>query len=300
MDLSLQPIYDCAIIGGDKRQAYVAEILAEKGYDVIVYALENDRTPTGCKQAENLSHAIKQAKNIILPIPMMSKNNNIFNNTEYADLLLETVTENIDGKHRFFGGCLPVELVSFLDEKKITYFDFMEDEGLALFNSIATAEGVISEVIMRSPINLHNSECLIVGYGKCGKTLSDKLKAISAKTTVCDSNIQRKNLADTSGHKTDNIANLSKYIGEFDFIFNTAPSTVIDNKLLESMKPSVMIFDIASSPGGVDYKKAKELGIAANILTGIPGKYAPKSSATALADFITSKVHVEKVAQQKA
>ena len=47
-----------------------------------------------------------------------------------------------------------------------------------------------------------------------------------------------------------------------------------------------MILDMASAPGGVDYEACKELGISAALLPGLPGKYAPASSAEILAEKI--------------
>ena len=59
------------------------------------------------------------------------------------------------------------------------------------------------------------------------------------------------------------------------------------------MRSDTLILDMASEPGGVDYKAAEELGITAVLLPGLPGKYAPASSAEILADKIKSKWKLE-------
>ena len=48
--------------------------------------------------------------------------------------------------------------------------------------------------------------------------------------------------------------------------------------MLHYISPSSYILDVASYPGGVDYKKAKEYGINAFLLPSLPLKYAPKTS----------------------
>ena len=50
----------------------------------------------------------------------------------------------------------------------------------------------------------------------------------------------------------------------------------------EQVSPDTVILDIASSPGGVDFAAAKELSVTAAACPGLPGKYAPLSSAQAI------------------
>ena len=49
-----------------------------------------------------------------------------------------------------------------------------------------------------------------------------------------------------------------------------------------------LVIDIASVPGGVDFQAAKKAGIPVIHALGLPGKYAPKSSACLLVDIFLS------------
>ena len=51
----------------------------------------------------------------------------------------------------------------------------MDMEEISLENAIATAEGAISLAVSQCPINLHRCRCLILGYGRCGQALADRL-----------------------------------------------------------------------------------------------------------------------------
>ncbi len=62
----------------------------------------------------------------------------------------------------------------------------MEDRCLAVENSIATAEGMIAEAMIRSPKNLRGSRCLILGYGTCGRMLGSYLKGIGCEVGVVE------------------------------------------------------------------------------------------------------------------
>lgn len=83
---------------------------------------------------------------------------------------------------------------------------------------------------------------------------------------------------------------LEEKAGSFDFIFNTIPAQIIDRSLLKSLKKQVLIIDIASAPGGVDFTAARDLGISAYLCPGLPGKYAPRSSAYAIAEAVFRKL----------
>ena len=66
-----------AIIGGDKRQVYLAEILQKEGYKIMSYAVN-------CVHAENansLKEALKEADIIAAPVPFL-KDGEIFSKRE--------------------------------------------------------------------------------------------------------------------------------------------------------------------------------------------------------------------------
>ena len=170
----------------------------------------------------------------------------------------------------------------YLGLNNIYYHDFMEQEDVILYNSIATAEGTIAAAITSSTINLHDSSCLILGYGRCGTTLANKLKFLSKNVTISARSTEQLSSAHTSLFNTIPLNELVENMNEFDFIFNTIPSLILTKDLLIMTKPSVIIIDIASKPGGVDFAYAGEIGRQTNLYLGIPGKVAPKSSATFL------------------
>lgn len=92
----------------------------------------------------------------------------------------------------------------------------------------------------------------------------------------------------------EHFKNIFKYTFSvcFRFIFNTVPAQFINEETLKNVDLSALIIDIASSPGGVDYDAAQRLGISALHCLGLPGKYAPASSARHLKQFIESKLYL--------
>ena len=63
------------------------------------------------------------------------------------------------------------------------------------------------------------------------------------------------------------------------FSFLTVPAPVVTRVIIKELPRDAYILDIASKPGGTDFACAKEFGIRADLVLGIPGKYAPKESA---------------------
>jgi dipicolinate synthase subunit A len=162
----------------------------------------------------------------------------------------------------------------------------MKIDEISLLNSIATAEGAIAEAIYKSRINLHQTNTLVLGYGKCGKILSSKLHALGAKVTVSARKHNTLTEVYTDGFKGLILSDIEFEIKNFDYIFNTIPALILNEELLSIIPFETTIIDIASYPGGVDYEAAKKLNLNAHLCLGIPGKISPKYSAEILAKTI--------------
>ena len=77
---------------------------------------------------------------------------------------------------------------------------------------------------------------------------------------------------------------------KYGYVFNTIPAMVLDAGHLQWFSPSILIYDIASSPGGTDFAYCKAHGIRADIYLGIPGKLYPKEAGTVIASGIYEHV----------
>ena len=62
----------------------------------------------------------------------------------------------------------------------------------------------------------------------------------------------------------------------------------IDEEELKRIKSGALIIDLASYPGGVDFEKAKELGVKTIHALSLPGKVAPKSAGEIIESTILS------------
>lgn len=274
--------FDACFIGGDLRQTYLAKLLSENGFNVITYRLTKSEL-FNLNTTDDIDYAMNFSQLIITPIPFSKDKKHITDHIpDENKLTSEEFLLHLKSTHCLTGGNLSKEAIEVCDKNNIPCLDLMKIEEIAMFNAIATAEGAIAEAVMKSLGNLHGSKSLVLGYGKTGKVIASKLKALNTDVTVgARSKIA---LAEAYVHGCDILAldMLKNKISEFDYIFNTIPFVVLPKELLSVLPPQTTIIDIASLPGGIDYEAAKELNINAHLCLGIPGKYAPSASAEIL------------------
>lgn len=273
-----------AVFGGDMRQVYLADILAEQGFEVRVYGLCKTCKNPGIQRTSSIKEVMEYAETVAAPVPF-SKGLSLI--TEEA--LLKILKPGT----RFFSGGIPIEFCTQAEKKEIQCVDYLKDEKVAMKNTLATAEGILAEAITRSPRNLFGSTCLVLGYGRCGSTLVSYLKGISSKVLVYERQEEVAARAYIKANRVIKKEELPEALHKADFIFNSIPAMALPRALLGYVRSDTLILDMASEPGGVDYKAAEELGITAVLLPGLPGKYAPASSAEILADKIKSKWKLE-------
>lgn len=264
------------ILGGDLRQKYLLSMLKKNGYSC------NDAINADDISKGHLSDMIHDSSYILAPIPLVSKGH--INGCSFLTCSdLETYLHN--GQH-IFCGKMPSDMKSKLTERKIICHDYMEDDEIAIYNSIATAEGIIADIITSYPGNLYKSRILVLGYGKCAMTLCDKLNALGCITTVCARRVSALATAHSLGNNTLILDELMQAASDFDIIINTIPSLILTEDILKTLNKNTYLYDIASTPGGIDFKAAGELHLHATHHLSIPGKYAPLASAQALFFFI--------------
>lgn len=274
--------FDAALIGGDLRQTYLAKLLDESGFKVITYRLTNSKE-FNLNTTDDITDAMNSSKIIITPIPFSKDKKHITDHIQVGNkLTVEEFLSHLKPNHCLIGGNLSNESLEIRNNNNILYLDLMKIDEIAMLNAIATAEGAIAEAVLKSLGNLHGSKGLVLGYGKTGKVIAAKLKALNVNVTVGVRSKAALTQAFIDGCDTLELNELKTKIYEFDYIFNTIPAMILTKELLSFLSPKVTIIDIASLPGGVDYEAAKELNINAHLCLGIPGKYAPLASAEIL------------------
>jgi dipicolinate synthase subunit A len=282
--------FDIGIFGGDLRQVYMTYAFLGKGYTVATYGLAEPVTHDNCSPESTLNDLFDKCKVLIGPIPMSRDMISITSINTPLDLTIAHVAYLLTKEHILFGGAIPSPITELCVARNISCYDLMSNEKITILNAIATAEGTIMEAIAGSDRNLHGSNCLVLGYGRCAKVLAQKLKAMDARVTVAARSLEALAQADAAGHQGVHLPNIKCILPSYHYIFNTIPSLVLDQDCLELVDKNVTIIDIASAPGGVDFAYAKQNKLNAKLCLGLPGKVAPRTSADILVTEINGLI----------
>lgn len=290
------------IIGGDLRIIKLASMLSKDNNFVYAYGLENYEQLYNNKNivmCNSLDEAIMKSDIIIGPIPFTSNGKEL--NTPFSKnkILIENIiyNKNINKRKLLIAGSIPqniYEISTSTDNDNVKIIDIMKEEELAILNTIATAEGAISEAILNTDKILQESQILILGFGRIGKVLSQKLKALSAIVTCAARKDTDIAWIKTYGYNYININKLGENLNKYDIIINTAPHIILDENNMEYIKNGCLLIDLASKPGGIDQKVAKEKNLKLIWALALPGKIAPTSSAEFIKDTIYNIIKKEK------
>ena len=267
------------VVGGDLRIVKLIEMLDSDGYKVYTYGLENSEEILNLERVEmcpTLDEAVAASKVVVGPIPLSSDRRRLStpfgrNNVELPDFV-----EALKGKYLIAGN---IGIKDELEANEVQYTDLLKREEFSVLNTIATAEGTIQIAMEETQRTVHGSNVLVMGFGRIGKVLAKMLDGIGAKV-YCEA---RKN-EDISwikayGYNPIHLNDLNENLNKFDIIINTIPFQILDEERLELVRKEAIIVDLASNPGGVDRKAAREKGLKVIWALSLPAKVAPLTSA---------------------
>lgn len=256
-----------AVIGGDRRQGVLAATLAAGGYECAVFALDCVDIG-GATRCTDLESALCGASAVVLPLPVTRDGKRI-NSPLYCDeITLKEVDSLASPTALFLGGMINQE-----DFEGRWVHDYYDKEELQLLNTIPTAEGAIAIAMEALPTTVHGTKCLIMGLGRVGKTLALALRGLGAEVSVATRNPKEKAVCDILGIRVVEYSTLGECISGFGLIFNTVPAVLLTGELMQGIKDTTPIIDLATHPGGVDSTAAKGKNVIWAL--GLPGKVAP-------------------------
>lgn len=277
-----------AIIGGDLRIIELAKMLAKEGNKVYTYGLEKAEQ---LKEIENvifcekLTKTVQEAEVVIGPIPFSSNGKEI--NTPFSDvnISIRELMHILNAKILIAGAISP-EVYEMANDEYIEIIDIMKREELAVLNTISTAEGTIEIAISNTNKILHGSKVLILGFGRIGKVLARKMAGLSAKVTCAARKDEDLAWIRAYGHNATNINALGENLSQYDLIINTVPHLVLTEERMQYVSEDCLLIDLASNPGGIDKKSAKNRNLKLIWALALPGKVAPVTSAEFIKDTI--------------
>ena len=268
------------VVGGDMRQAKLAQLLALDGHTVHTYALEQDRS-TGPLPEENLSQAEK-ADCVVLPLLVSTEGGLLNAPLSQTDHPLSDVLDALRPSQFICGGRLDSEILALAAHRGLTIRDYFAREELAVANAVPTAEGAVQLAMEHLPITIHGSRVLVLGFGRVGRITAQRFAVLGARVSVAARKYDQLAWAQAMGFDPQPLSHLAGWLCGYDLVVNTIPAPVLTRRELEDLKPDCLILDLASKPGGVDQTAAGELGLAVIWALALPGKVAPVTAGAAI------------------
>ena len=274
-----------AVIGGDMRQVKLASLLVADGHAVSAFAIDQAR-PEGAVLAASLKAAVRGADCVLLPLPLTRECAAL--NTPLSDLVLTTdeVFASLHPDQILCGGRITEASHRQAAEHGLTLLDYFAREELVILNAAATAEGAIQVAMEATPTVLLGARVLVLGFGRIGKVLAHRLRALGVHVTV-----SARSWADLAwiaayGYEGVHADHLDGKLGGQDILFNTIPHLVLDAKHLQALDSGTLCIDLSSKPGGIDFAAAASLGLRVIWALGLPGEVAPQTAGVIIRDTI--------------
>ena len=259
------------VIGGDPRQAALAGLLADDGHGVHTFALERGEGV----ECEPTLEGARLADCVILPLPAADGEGRLNAPLSPVRCTLGEIVDALRPGQLLCAGMAGPRLEALARERGLVLRDYFAREELAVLNAVPTAEGAIQIALEELPVTLHEARALVVGFGRLGRALAPRLRALGARTWVAARSYAQRALAQGMGLEAEGLERLGEWLCSFDLVVNTVPAPVLGIEELAAMKEGALVIDLASRPGGVDLAGAAALGTRVVWALSLPGKVAP-------------------------
>lgn len=262
-------------VGGDERQKFAAEYI-KKQVNTVSFAYT----------FEELKKEIPQADIIVLPLPVTRDGKHINSDPKNGLISIEELIFLLKDGMTVMAGMINSDTAQRIVCKGVSLYDYYKSEVLTILNSVSTAEGVIYELIGNSKINLQGSKSLVTGYGKASSAICKLLYSLGSEVVVSARSERDRIVAAAHNCKAIPLYDTNENSDDLDFVINTVPALVIDEKVICRLKKDCFILDVASAPYGTDFEAAEKYGITAKKAPSLPGRISPRSAGEAIAKTI--------------
>ncbi len=274
-----------AVVGGDMRIVQLCRQLTDDGHDVSAYALEmgDIGSATHCKSLEN---TLEACECVILPLPLEGVRGFLSTPMSTHECSLPDIFSKLPSNIPICVGMAQSDSIDLSKKHKLKMTDYFLREELCILNAVATAEGALSLLINETDKTLLGRKALIIGYGRIGKCLADRLRHMGVEVVVSSRKFEDMAWCRSSGFGTLDTTDLSGKLSDFELIINTVPYVVLKDTHLSELRKDVLCMDLASKPGGIDFSAAAQHGLKVVWALGLPAKVAPTTAGEIIKDTI--------------
>jgi dipicolinate synthase subunit A len=276
------------LVGGDARQLEVIKRLTELDATVALVGFDRLDTPfSGVTKMEWSPEILSHVDALVLPAVGTDDEGLI--STLFTDQELRLTDAHLavmPKTCKVITGMAKPFLRKLCEKYHLNLIELFERDDVAIYNSIPTAEGALMMAIQNTDITIHGSNCIVLGLGRTGFTMARTLLALGASVKVGVRRNEAFARAFEMGFEPFYMADLARHAGNIDLIFNTIPTMIVTAQVIAQLPLRACIIDLASKPGGTDFRFAEKRGIKALLAPGLPGIVAPKTAGRIIANSL--------------
>lgn len=278
-----------AVVGGDARQLEIIRKLTELDAKLSLIGFEQlDHAFTGATKEKLDEVDFSTMDAVILPVPgtnLEGQIETIFSN-ERVFLTEEMLMETPD-HCTIYSGISNAYLTGITSQANRKLVQLFERDDVAIYNSIPTVEGTIMMAIQHTDFTIHGSRITVLGLGRVGMSVARTFHALGAKIKVGARRSEHIARITEMGVQPFHLDQLQNEVKDTDILINTVPYLIVDASVISKMPAHTLIIDLASKPGGTDFRYAEKRGIKALLAPGLPGIVAPKTAGQILANVLS-------------
>ncbi|MFF2876877.1 dipicolinic acid synthetase subunit A [Gottfriedia sp. NPDC057991] len=284
-----------AVIGGDARQLEVIRKLTELDAKVTLIGFEQLDSGFTSASKELIADAdFKDLDAILLPVPGTNNEgvvDTIFSNEKVV--LTKEILDSTPSHCTIYSGISNSYLDSIVTASNRKLVKLFERDDVAIYNSIPTVEGTIMMVIQHTEYTIHNSKVAVLGLGRTGMSVARTFHSLGAKVKVGARKSEHIARIVEMGLEAFEFKNIEEALKDVDVVINTVPVQIVTASVISRLQPHALIIDLASKPGGTDFRYAEKRGIKALLAPGLPGIVAPKTAGQIIGNVLTQLLKVD-------
>ena len=250
-----------AVIGGDLRMLEHMRQARKAGAVVQHYgSVPGAEEAAGRPASPSLAAAVKGARIISCPIPGVGSDDALY--AKFTDEKLRMTTDVLRGAApgaMLFTCWSTMNMVEWAKGTPVSLVDYGEDDELCILHAVPTAEGAIRTAIEHTDETLLGMNVLCFGLGRVGLSVADGFKAMKSNVTLTARNPSQLARAWAMGLTPVHLRDLSGRLGGFSLIVSSSSGRVVNRDIIAATRPDVVIIDLCSPPGSVDFDAAKAL-----------------------------------------
>lgn len=286
-----------AVVGGDARQLEIIRKLTELDAKLYLIGFEQLDHPFSGAVKEKLDEVdLSQMDAMLLPVSgttLDGEVETIFSNEKVV--LTEQILTKTPANCIVYSGISNSYLDHIFKTTKRKLVLLFERDDVAIYNSIPTVEGTIMMAIQNTDITIHQSSVVVLGLGRVGMTVARTFALLGAKVKVGARRSEHLARITEMGLIPFHLDDLRNEVKDIDICINTIPHLIVNAGVIANMPSRILIIDLASKPGGTDFRFAEKRGIKALLAPGLPGIVAPKSAGQILANVLSQLLAEELV-----